>query len=133
MKRVQSTAGVLICLHLLLALYALSDVCSKAAAGTMFFSTEFLVLYGAILVLLAVYALGWQQVIKHLPLTTAYANRAITILWGMFWGCVLFGESITIGKVVGAIIIAGGIYLYVSADDATATAGKRADEDDAHD
>lgn len=115
-RTTRSTASVLLGLHILLGLYALSDVCSKAAAGTEFLSLPFLLFYGAILALLGIYALGWQQVIKRMPLTTAYANRAITIVWGMFWGCVVFGETITPGKILGAAIIISGILLYVLSD-----------------
>ena len=35
---------------------------------------------------LVAYAFGWQQVIKHLPLTTAYANKAVTVVWGILLG-----------------------------------------------
>ena len=48
-------------------------------------------LYGGMLAALVVYAFGWQQVIKHLPLTTAYANKAITVVWGILLGFLLFG------------------------------------------
>lgn len=112
----RSSALVLLGLHVLLGLYALSDVFSKSAAGTQFASWQFFVFYALVLVMLGIYALGWQQVIKRLPLTTAYANRAITIVWGIFWGAVLFGEAVTIGKLVGAVIIIVGIVLFVRAD-----------------
>lgn len=118
------TGLTLLALHGLLLIYSLSDVASKSAAGTEFPSMAFIVCYGAVLVLLGIYALGWQQVIKRLPLTTAYANRAITVVWGIFWGCVLFGESITPGKLVGAAIIIVGIVLYVRADNAEGGEGK---------
>ena len=38
------------------------------------------------LLALVTYAAGWQQVIKHLPLTTAYANKAVTVVWGILAG-----------------------------------------------
>lgn len=132
-KTPRQTALTLLALHGLLLLYSGSDVASKAAAGTEFLSPAFCLFYGAVLVLLALYALGWQQVIKHLPLTTAYANRAITIVWGIFWGCVLFGEQVTWGKVVGAAIIICGIVLFVKADQEsqhqTADAGRAGDDE----
>jgi drug/metabolite transporter (DMT)-like permease len=119
----QSTVLVLIGLHVLLGLYALSDVFSKSAANTTFASWQFFLFYALVLVMLGIYALGWQQVIKRLPLTTAYANRAITIVWGIFWGAILFGEAITIGKLVGAIIIICGIVLFVRCDATDETGG----------
>lgn len=62
-------------LHVILGIYAGSSVCSKLAAQQPFLSAAFIVLYGLMLLALVTYAVGWQQVIKHLPLTTAYATR----------------------------------------------------------
>lgn len=119
---VSSRASTLLILHVLLGVYALSDVASKMASGTDFFSLPFLLWYGVLLACLGIYALGWQQVIKRMPLSSAYANRAITIVWGIFWGFVLFGEAITPGKIIGAAIIACGIVLFARADHADAQA-----------
>lgn len=106
----------LLLLHVLLLFYSLADVASKYAAGYEWLSVGFVVCYAVVLVILAAYALGWQQVIKRMPLTTAYANRGITVVWGIFWGAVLFSEAITPFKVVGAIMIIAGIALFSYAD-----------------
>ena len=103
-------------LHLILGVYAASSVCSKLAAGQPFLSVPFILLYGGMLAALVAYALGWQQVIKHLPLTTAYANKAVTVVWGILLGFLIFGESVTPRQVVGALIIIVGIVLFVRAD-----------------
>ena len=79
-------------------------------------SVGFILLYGGMLAALVVYAFGWQQVIKHLPLTTAYANKAITVVWGILLGFLLFGESITLRQFIGAAVIIVGIVLFVRAD-----------------
>ena len=68
------------------------------------------------LLALVVYAVGWQQVIKHLPLTTAYANKAVTVVWGILLGLAVFGEAVTPRQVIGAVIIICGIVLFVRAD-----------------
>ena len=107
---------MLLGLHVLLGVYALSDVCSKYAAGAGFPDITFFLFYGLMLAFLGVYALGWQQVIKRMPLSSAFANRAVTIVWGIFWGAVLFGEDVTPGKLIGAGIIMAGIVLYARAD-----------------
>lgn len=106
----------LIALHILLGLYALSDVASKYAATTAFPSLLFFICYGAMLALLGLYALGWQQIIKRMPLSSAFANRAVTIVWGIFWGAVLFNESVTPGKLIGAALIIAGIVIFARAD-----------------
>ena len=96
--------------------YAGSSVCSKLAAQQPFLSAAFLLLYGLMLAALVAYAIGWQQVIKHLPLTTAYANKAVTVVWGILLGMAVFGEAVTPRQVVGAVIIIAGIVLFVRAD-----------------
>lgn len=106
----------LLLLHVLLLFYSLADVASKFAAGFDLPSIGFFICYGIVLVVLAGYALGWQQVIKRVPLTTAYANRGITVVWGIFWGAVFFGEGITPFKLVGAAMIIAGIALFSQAD-----------------
>lgn len=103
-------------LHLLLMVYSVSGIFSKLASGVDFLSLQFCLYYGGVLALLGLYALGWQQVLKRLPLTTAFSNKAVTIVWGIIWGCVFFGESITLPKVVGAALIIAGVVLFSHAD-----------------
>ncbi len=111
-----SRAKTLLLLHILLLFYSLADVASKYAAGFELLSVGFVVCYGIVLAILAGYALGWQQVIKRMPLTTAYANRGITVVWGIFWGAVFFSEAVTPFKLVGAAMIIAGIALFSHAD-----------------
>ncbi len=63
---------------------------------------------------LIIYAIGWQQVIKHLPLSVAFANKPVVIIWGMIWGKTIFGEQITIVNIVGVFLIIVGIEVYSS-------------------
>lgn len=105
-----------IALHGIFMLYSLGGVFSKLAAGTVFLSLNFCVLYGVVLLLLFIYAMIWQQLLKHIPLTTAFANKAVTTIWGLIWGKLFFHETITIGKMVGAAIVIVGIVLYARSD-----------------
>jgi len=106
----------LLFLHAILFIYSLASVCSKMAAGYDFFTKGFLFYYGLVLVILVVYALLWQQVLKRMPLTVAFANKAVVIIWGIVWGMTLFGESLRPGMVAGSVIIIAGICLVVSDD-----------------
>lgn len=118
-------AKVLIALHALLLLFSTSGIFSKLASGYPFMSAGFIICYGGMVCVLGVYAIGWQQIIKRLPLTTAYANRAVTVVWGIVWGAVLFGESVTWQKVLGAVVVLFGVALYALAgDDENASNGK---------
>lgn len=117
--------AVLLALHLLLMLYSTSGILSKTAAKYPFMSPGFILSYGGMIAVLGVYAIGWQQVIKRIPLTTAYANRAVTVIWGIIWGAVLFHEGVSPLKVVGALVVLAGVVLFalVDSEDASATDG----------
>ena len=104
-------------LHILLFLFSLGSVCSKIAGGAEFLSIKFIIFYGLVLVILFGYALVWQQLLKKLPLVTAYANKAVTVIWGLLWGLIIFKEQITIWNILGAGLIIFGIYVVVSADE----------------
>lgn len=121
--RGEGRAGVYLALHLLLVVYSLNGVMSKLAAQYPFMSLKFLLLYGTGIGFLGVYAIGWQQVIKRLPLTTAYANRAVTVVWGIVWGVIIFHEHLNVYKVLGALIVLVGVALYAWADGREATEG----------
>lgn len=106
----------LVALHVMLAVYSLSSVCAKLAAGFDFMSLGFIACYGGMIALLGVYAIGWQQVIKCLPLTYAYANKAVTVLWGIVWGVILFQERVSPLKILGALIVLVGVVLFSLAE-----------------
>ncbi|MBR2592017.1 MAG: transporter [Oscillospiraceae bacterium] len=111
-------ALVWIGLHALLAVYSLTSVFSKLAAGQEFLSLPFCLYYGAVIVLLGVYAIGWQQVIKRLPLTAAYANKAVTVVWGFLYGILFFREAVTPMKVIGLLTVVAGVVLFAFSDEA---------------
>ena len=79
-------------------------------------SVRFCLYYGTVILLLGVYAIGWQQVIKRIPLTTAFANKAVTVVWGLVWGALFFHEAVTPGKLLGAALVIAGVILFERAD-----------------
>lgn len=108
-----------IILHILLAVYSLSGICSKlaAAAGEEGNFLMLVIWYGLVVLNLGVYAIVWQQIIKHLPLNTAYSNKAVTVAWGILWGALFFKETIKWNMIVGAVIVIAGVVLVVRADE----------------
>ena len=101
-------------LHFILLLYSFVGVFMKKAFENDLFSLWFLVFVGLAVLFLGVYALLWQQVLKKLPLTVAFTNKAICIAWGMLWGALILGDSITWYKIVGSLIVFAGVVLVVS-------------------
>ena len=116
MKHATGFVGTMAGLHLLLAFFSISGIMSKLAAGYDFMSWGFIVCYGAMVAILGIYAIGWQQVIKRIPLTTAYANRAVTIVWGIIWGYLFFEEPLSAFKVVGACVVLAGVMTFALAE-----------------
>ncbi len=103
---------VFLLLHVLLVVFSFGGVFSKLASHFEFFSFRFCACYGGLILILGIYAICWQQIIKRVPLTLAYANKAVTVIWGMIWGVLFFHEIITVTKVIGAVIVIAGVVLY---------------------
>ncbi len=100
-------------LHGLFLLYSFGGVCSKFAGQAGIGSMRFWFFYGVLLLILTAYALLWQKILKKMPLATAYANKSVTLLWGMLWGVCFFYEKITMKQILGASVILIGIFLMV--------------------
>src|SRR5574344_810532 len=96
-------------LHLLLLFFSFCSVFSKLASSEVFLSFKFILYYGISLLILGIYAILWQQILKRMPLTVAFINKGITIIWGMILGILIFNETVTINMIIGSIIILPGI------------------------
>lgn len=103
-------------LHILLFIYSLGSICSKLASAEKFLSVQFCIYYILALFVLIIYAIAWQQILKQLSLNSAYANKAITVIWGIVWGKVFFEEKISCLNLIGALMIIVGIYTVVVSD-----------------
>ena len=115
-KKTGGRAGDFLLLHLCLLISSVSGICSKMAAGQKEIG-GFILWYGGVLLFMGIYALAWQQILKKMPLTVAYANKPVSLIWGMIWGVLLFHEAITPKMLLGAAIIFAGILLVVTSDE----------------
>ena len=116
MKRVFAKYKNYIFLHLIILQLSLGGVLSKFASQTDFMSVKFCLLYGLMIANLGVYAILWQQIIKKLPLTTAFCNKAINVIWGMLWGVIVFSETISWNMLLGSAIVLIGVVMVVKSD-----------------
>ena len=89
-------------------IYTLSGVAGKYASGYKFLSLGFILIYGAEILILGIYAILWQQIIKRFDLSVAYANRSIALLWSMLWAVILFGEKVTVQNLIGVVVVIAG-------------------------
>ncbi|MCL1789749.1 MAG: EamA family transporter [Peptococcaceae bacterium] len=97
-------------LHGLFLLYSFAGVFFKQASGTTTLP-GFVAYAGTAFVLLFLYAILWQQALKRIPLSAAFANKGVVVLWGMFWGYLIFREQISLPMLMGAAFICVGIVL----------------------
>ena len=95
--------------------YTLSSVVAKLATAEEVFSFAFFLFYGLEIVILGIYAILWQQMIKRFDLSVAYANRAMAILWSAVWAVVLFRDTIGLKQLIGIAFVVIGTVI-VNAD-----------------
>lgn len=101
-------------LHADVFLFSVAGLCSKLAAGKPVFSRGFWCFYSLALCIMAVYAMIWQQLLKRLPITTAYAGKGMAAVWSIIWGICFFGETISPRLLLSAAAIAAGVGLVIS-------------------
>lgn len=104
-------------LHILVFVYSFSGVCSKIAANQEFLSLKFCLCYAGVIAILGVYAIVWQQVLKHIELTTAFCNKSAEMIWGILWGTLFFKEAIKWNMILGAVIVIIGVIIVVTSDE----------------
>ena len=112
----KSKVKIYFLLHIFLMFYSICGIVSKLAAGEPFLSLRFCFLYGIEIFILGCYAIGWQQFIKRMPLTAAYANKAVSVVWGCIWGVLIFDEHLTAGKLLGVFLVVAGVVLFALSD-----------------
>jgi EamA-like transporter family. len=104
-------------LNLLLLVYSFGAIFSKLASSKQYFLIEFILYYSIVLLLLVIYAVGWQQILKKLPLSVAFANKSIVVIWGIIWGVTIFREKLTVGMIIGSLFVVCGIFFVVRDDE----------------
>ncbi len=124
----------IIILQAVVVIYTISSVLAKLATGKEIFSLAFFLFYGMEVIILGVYAILWQQMIKKFDLSIAYANRAMALLWSAVWAVVLFRESLNgkqltgIGFVVLGTVIVNGDTRIESEENTTESFGSQKTE-----
>ena len=78
-------------------------------------SLEFVGYYAFSIGILFIYAILWQLILRKVPLTIAYSNRAIASIWSLIWGVILYNESVSWNQILGAVIICFGVYKVMAA------------------
>lgn len=106
-KRVKDT----VLLQGVIVIYTVSGVMSKEASAGGGGLSRFLFFFGMEFVLLGVYAILWQQMLKRFELSVAYANRSMAVVWSMVWAVLFFHDTITMKNVAGVLLVVAGIVI----------------------
>lgn len=107
---------ILMILQVAVCLYTVSGIAAKLASYYEFLSVGFILYYGLEIAVLGVYAIIWQQIIKRVDISIAYANRSTAIFWSMLWASILFQEQITIQNLTGVVLIFIGTWVVNSSE-----------------
>lgn len=105
MKKKGVTLKNILLLQAIIIIYTVSSVMAKLASGSKDDMLRMFLFLGMEFVILAIYAVLWQQMIKRFDLSVAYANRSMAILWSMIWAVLFFHDEITVRNVLGVLIV----------------------------
>ena len=108
--------GKLITLITVNLLYAIVLILNRMASIYAPLSLGYILLLSISVIVLAIYAISWQQIIKRMPISDAYMFKGISIVFVLLLSAWLFEEIIKLQNVVGSIIIILGIALFAKAD-----------------
>ena len=108
--------GKLITLITVNLLYAIVLILNRMASIYAPLSLGYILLLSISVIVLAIYAISWQQIIKRMPISDAYMFKGTSIVFVLLLSSLIFGEIITWQNVVGSIIIIFGIALFAKAD-----------------
>lgn len=95
-------------LQIVIIIYTGSGITAKFAAAQELLSLKFCLFYGIEIMILGIYAILWQQIIKKFELSVAYANRAMVLVWSMVWAAVIFHDEITLQNMFGVLLVIAG-------------------------
>lgn len=93
-------------------IYACTSIFTKMASRQEILSWPYLLWIAGAVGVMGVYALLWQQVIRRMPISTAYMFKGTSLIFVLLFSALLFGEGITTNNLIGSTIIIAGIVLY---------------------
>lgn len=76
-----------------------------------YMSLKYVFCFGAIIFILGLYAVLWQQVLKKIELSVAMANKPVVLIFSTLWALFLFDEQISIKYLIGMLLIFAGIFI----------------------
>lgn len=100
---------LLLCLCFLIA--SSSGVFLKLASMYEFLSFQYFFYFGMTILVMGIYAVLWQKVLKLIPLNKAYLYKSSGIGISLMYAYIIFDENITIYNILGCTMIIAGIMI----------------------
>ena len=97
-------------------LYSTVGIFTKLASQQTFLSAKYIYSFCCVFIIIGVYAILWQQIIKNISLSFAYVFKGTTIIFTMLFANWIFNESITTNNIIGSLIIFVAIALFAKSD-----------------
>ena len=112
-----STKSSFILMYFSFFLYSLSSIFTKLASNYSIMSWQYILCFVAIIAIMGIYAILWQQVLKKVQLSVAMANRPVTLVFASMWAVLLFGEKMSALFLVGFVLIVAGLLIIGTQND----------------
>ena len=96
------------------AIYSSAGFFSKLASGYDSLSLPYIGCLGGVVIVLGIYAVLWQMVLKRVPLNHAYLFRSLGVVFGLAIAYLAFHESISWQNLLGAAIVLCGLLILLS-------------------
>ncbi len=93
-------------------IFPISSIITKYAAMTDDLWNKFL-LYGASVVVLAIFSIFWQILLKRVDLVKAYIFKSTSIIWTVIYGVLIFNDALTTNVIIGTIIVMVGTVIAI--------------------
>ena len=107
MKNMSISSFIL--LIMVFAVYSSTGIFTKLASMQDFLSMEYCFFLGVVVLMLAIYAVLWQIILKSTPLAQAFLFKSSTVIFALIFASCLFDENVSLQNIVGASIIIVGI------------------------
>ena len=88
-----------------------SGVFLKFASMYEFLSVRYVLYFGMTVLVMGIYAVLWQEVLKLIPLNKAYLYKSSGIGISLMYAYIIFGENITFHNIIGCAMIIAGIII----------------------
>lgn len=93
------------------AVYSLSGFFTKLASRYDFLTLPYDVCLIGALMVLGIYAVLWQVILKRMPLSVAYPFRSLGVVYGLAIAGLAFSEPITWQNLIGGAIVMFGLFV----------------------